>query len=219
MLTLALLSATDDSGDALFDAARRESSAERQVELLQRAALTGHAASAKMLGLAYAQGHGGLEPDTAPGDALVPRGGDRRRPRSGVQPCRALRGAPAVRPGRRAGAGRAELAARGGRAGHGGGARDADAGRGRGGRLPDGSTRARSRRLYGARALSRRGGARPRGRVVQRGSLVRWRRRGRVALLLWPRARAVARATAAAERGGGRDARAGSLSKSPTSIA
>ena len=64
MLTLALLSATDDSGDALFDAARRESSAERQVELLQRAALTGHAASAKMLGLAHAQGHGGLEPDT-----------------------------------------------------------------------------------------------------------------------------------------------------------
>ena len=66
MLAAALLAATatDDDGDALFDAARRESSAERQVELLQRAALTGHAASAKMLGLAYAQGHGGLEPDT-----------------------------------------------------------------------------------------------------------------------------------------------------------
>ena len=53
MFGAALLASTarhGGDGDALFDAARRESSAERQVELLQQAALTGHAASAKMLG-------------------------------------------------------------------------------------------------------------------------------------------------------------------------
>ncbi|KAL1526666.1 hypothetical protein AB1Y20_015370 [Prymnesium parvum] len=48
---------------ALFEAARKAATPEEAVGLLRQAASAGHAPAQKMLGLAYAQGHGGLSAD------------------------------------------------------------------------------------------------------------------------------------------------------------
>eukprot|EP00966_Prymnesium_polylepis_P231759 5361841-Prymnesium_polylepis.1 len=71
VVLLVALAGTNEPPDAvaLFDAARSAGTPEGTMELLQRAAALGHANAQKMIGLAHAQGHGGVEQN--PEEALV----------------------------------------------------------------------------------------------------------------------------------------------------